>query len=373
MRELDKNESRRVRFGLVMKNWVLLFLMVMSVGRVYGQRFTNLVLNPNLEEFSNGSCVNTGNYTIAEYKHWHNRGVVFRQRDGSLIGTTPDSFNADTCGEHLVWNNHVPTNSIGYQFAHSGNGYIGFQYFNPREYVSGSLSRPLEVGKRYCAELYVNLTENYSNCGIRNMRMKLHTDSIFFIIPDIASTQELHEIVNRHYDTIRPVVFYSDYITDTAGWTRITASFVADSAYRFFTIGDFKRIGQYDTIPIKHLGPWDSPETYLFLDDMAIFACDDTLPPPEPEFNFEARLFPNPTAGELNLAYTLPESGKVRIHISDAYGSLVLNPMELPGQKGENSFVIDASSWAVGRYHVSVLYESDKHSSYTHLKLQLLR
>jgi hypothetical protein len=356
-----------------MKKGILLWVFLWCAGGAYGQRYTNLVLNPHFEEFSRASCVTTANNGISEYTNWHNRGVVFRQRDGRLLGSSPDAYNSDTCGGHEQWNNHVPTNSMGYQAPHSGNGYIGFFYFNAREYVSGSLLRPLEIGKRYCAELHLSLGENVTNCGIKNLRMKLHTDSIFFVIPNTLSTQELHEIVNRHYDTIRPVVFYSDYVTDTAGWTKVTASFVADSAYRFFTLGDFKKIGDYDTIPIKHLGPWDSPETYLFVDDVAIFACDDTIPPPEPVFSFAVRAYPNPSAGVVHLDYTLPESGKIRLHISDAFGRLMLAPLELQGEKGTNSFSFDADRWAVGRYHLSVLYEGTGRSEYRHVKLQLMR
>ncbi len=201
----------------------------------------------------------------------------------------------------------------------------------------------------------------------------LHTDSVLLVRPWSPLPGGITELMRAYYDTIKPITFLSDYITDTMGWTKVSTHFVADSAYRFFTIGNFKQVDKFDTVALRPLGPFAGIFTYLFLDDVLIYDCSDTIPPPEPQFDFEVKAYPNPASEWFNLEYTLPEAGKVRLHITDVFGKVVLARTELTGQKGINTLPIDVNAWAMGQYHVSVLYEAHGQSAYRHLKMQVVR
>lgn len=172
---------------------------------------------------------------------------------------------------------------------------------------------------------------------------------------------------------IQAIVLSTDYVRDTLNWISIEASFTADKAYRFFTIGNFNKISDINSMPLRQENNLDVPFTYFFLDDVAIYDCSDTIPPPEPTFAFEVKAYPNPASDWFNIDYTLPEAGKVRIHVTDVFGKIVLARTELQGQKGVNTFAIDATPWAMGRYHISVLYEANGRSEYRHLKHQIIR
>ena len=348
--------------------FVLLFF---SLSVVNAQRVNNLVVNPIFDWLDSVQCITTGNYSIREYVGWGEFGVLYTLQNGNLGLTSPDAFNFDTCGNHPEWNNHVPLNSTGYQFPKRGNGYIGFKFQRGREWPTGSFVQPLTPGKTYCAEMHVNIAETFSTHGTKSIQMMLHTDSVLVVWP--WSLWGLDSAMNAYYDTIQPITFYSDFITDTLHWTKITTHFVADSAYRFFTIGNFKRTDHFDTIALKQLGPFSGITTYLFLDDVLIYDCSDTIPPPEPQFDFEVKAYPNPASESFNFEYTLPEAGKVRLHITDVFGKMVLARTELAGQKGINTLPIDVNAWAMGQYHVSVLYEAHGQSAYRHMKMQVVR
>lgn len=319
-------------------------------------------------------CITTGNYSIREYKGWGEFSVLFTVQNGNFVPTSPDAYNVDTCGGHPQWNNHVPLNTAGFQYPFKGNGYIGFSFQRGREWPTGTFTQPLIPGKTYCAEMHVNIAETYSTHGTKNIQMMLHTDSVLVVWP--RSLLGMDSVMNAYYDTIKPITFYSDFITDTLNWVKISTHFVADSAYRFFTIGNFKRTDYLDSIPLRpeFAGvPGNRFRTYLYLDDVLIYDCSDTIPPPEPTFAFEVKAYPNPASDWFELAYTLPEAGKVRLHITDVFGKMVLARTELTGQKGINTLPIDVNAWAMGQYHVSILYEGNGRSEYKHLKMQVVR
>lgn len=355
-----------------MKYFLIISLLFSCAGASYAQR--NLVINGGFEVLGNGKCVSTANATASEYVGWGEFGVWSTIQNGSIIrGSSPDSYNVDTCGGHPQWNNAVPSNTGGYQWPNSGNGYIGLAFHTGREYPTGTFTQPLVPGKTYCAEMFVSIGETYSTHGIKNIQMMLHTDSVLLVRPWSPLPGGITELMRAYYDTIKPITFFSDYITDTMGWTKVSTHFVADSAYRFFTIGNFKQVDKFDTVALRPLGPFAGIFTYLFLDDVLIYDCSDTIPPPEPQFDFEVKAYPNPASEWFNLEYTLPAAGKVRLHITDVFGKMVLARTELTGQKGINTLPIDVNAWAMGQYHVSVLYEAHGQSAYRHLKMQVVR
>lgn len=353
--------------------WILLLPCLLSSIHLQAQRFENLVINGGFEEFSNGSCVQTANNTIREYTGWYDDPIRILSQDGSSSRTSPDSYNQDTCGTSPVWNNHVPKNVAGFQFPYSGNGYIGMSFQYTREFPSGTLSKDLQIGRAYCIQMYVSLAENFSTFATKDFQVLFHKDSVILTVPWIQQPGGVRDFMKAFYDTVTPITFDSGFLSDTVNWIRLEANFIATEEYKYFTIGNFKPHEQLDTLAIRASDVGKSVFTYYFIDDVSIFDCSDTIPPPEPTFAFEVKAYPNPASDWFNFDYTLPEAGKVLIHVTDVFGKIVLARTELQGQKGVNTFAIDATPWAMGRYHISVLYEANGQSAYRHLKMQVVR
>lgn len=330
-------------------------------------------MNGAFESFSIGNCVHTGNTTAREYKGWFDDAIRLQNEDGSLSRTSPDSYNQDTCGSHPIWNNHVPDNRAGFQYPQTGGGYLGLQLQYTREFASGSLITSLQIGKVYCAYIYVSLAEKISTFSTKDLQIVLHKDSAILTVPWIPEPGGARDFMEAFFDTIQPITFASGYLSDTLNWTKLETQFIATDEYQFFTIGNFKPFQQLDTLPIRPHDNVSNVFTYYYIDNIAIFDCSDTIPPPEPVFAFEVKAYPNPAGDWFELAYTLPEAGKVRLHITDVFGKMVLARTELTGQKGINTLPIDVNAWAMGQYHVSVLYEGNGRSAYKHLKMQVVR
>lgn len=147
---------------------------------------------------------------------------------------TPDYFNACLT---TLWSLGVPGNQFGDENAHSGNGYAGFYAFysnspfitvpdNDREYVSTTLVETMEIGKTYSVEFFVSLSEA-SKYGVEVLGL-------------LFSTEVPHR-EDEFAITLHPQIIYWDAeeLANKIGWTKISACFVADSAYQFLTIGNF--------------------------------------------------------------------------------------------------------------------------------------
>lgn len=337
------------------------------------QKITNLVINGGFEVFTNEPCVKTANYSVREYLGWFDNAIRVQSPNGQFSRTSPDAFNTDTCGADPNWSNHVPNNLAGYRYPNTGNGYIGILFQNPREFASGTLTSDLVKGNTYCVEMFVSLAERVSSFSTKNLQVITHSDSFLLSVPWIQQPGGVRAYMEAYFDTVKPITFKSEFLTDTFNWVKLEAHFIATEQHNFFTIGNFKPFEQLDTLPLRSHDGGSNVYTYYFIDDVAIYDCSDTIPPPEPTFAFEVKAYPNPASDWFNFDYTLPEAGKVRIHVTDVFGKIVLARTELQGQKGVNTFAIDATPWAMGRYHISVLYESNGRSEYRHLKQQIIR
>ena len=148
----------------------------------------------------------------------------------------------------------VPQSALGYQFARSGEGYIGFYAFQTgwyRDltppwpeysyctdyYYSGygwqQLLAPLQVGKKYYAEYYANLGDT-SLYARKKIGMCFTENAPRF---DPSMSAESWQLVN---DTID--------LTDKENWKHLQWIFEADSAYNYLQIGPASRcVGPDDT------------------------------------------------------------------------------------------------------------------------------
>ncbi len=146
---------------------------------------------------------------------------------GPYTNGTSDYFNI--CGFPSI-----PSNTFGYQYAASGNGYVGgYNNVNSgnssyKEYVTRSII-PLQVGQTYEVSLSASLSNNLGSIAVDDI-------GVYFFINAPTFVSTIARVA------VTPQVDYSGSgaFSDTANWMRLSKTFVADSAYDKIVIGGFK-------------------------------------------------------------------------------------------------------------------------------------
>ncbi|MBS1771370.1 MAG: T9SS type A sorting domain-containing protein [Bacteroidetes bacterium] len=197
--------------GLLKKYWLVVFLCCLSK-HIQAQ---NLAPNGNFEQYSTcptGLSSGTMNCTI-----W--------QR---YTGGTPDYFHACGSGQGAV-----PINGWGNQGPISGSAYIAVGTYNPsipnyKEYITAPIA-PLQINSVYEVSMSVSLADK-SRFATNDLGV------LFFDKGPMYGTSYMSVV------PVSPQVSYSAYgpITDSVNWLRVTANFIADSAYTNIVIGGFK-------------------------------------------------------------------------------------------------------------------------------------
>ncbi len=219
----------------------LLLYTVFFFSAVVGYAQINLVPNPSFEDTVN--CpYQSGD--IAKANGWM-----------SLCGS-PDYFKS--CNQS-DWG--VPTNIFGYQMAASGNAYSGFiTYYtggiNEREFPACALSIPMNIGTKYYVSFKVALSlenvANPTNCASNKIGAMFTTNPY-----------TCDELITNN-----PPIYTNSVVTDSTNWTRITGSFIADSAYTYLVIGNFFDDNNTDTL--KFFNSWWDDFAYYYLDDVCV-------------------------------------------------------------------------------------------------------
>lgn len=179
---------------------------------------------------------------------------------------TADYYNK--CSSYSS-NVSIPSNTAGFQYppdmsCNAFAGFMAYTYVNPnaQEYLGRQLATPLIIGTKYYISFKVNLADGPGfNCSVDKIGM-LFTNIFYgdtIILPP--------PVMNNFAHLVYPL-----NITDTANWTTIAGSFVADSTYKYFLIGHF-----FDTTNTNFIcsGNPNWKNSYYFIDDVCI--TDDSL------------------------------------------------------------------------------------------------
>ncbi len=222
----------------------LIFLI--SFGALVVNAQTNLVPNGSFEQHY--ACPNNASEADSIIS-WHS------------ILNTPDYF--DTCATNAVVS--VPSNFMGNQFAFQGAAYVGiytFSWFNHnyREIIGTKLLDTFKIGTTYHCSMRVsrgNWTNMSYNCsGSNKLGMRFTTYPY-----SIANPPAINNFAQLHEDSI---------INDTINWVLLHWDFVADSNYKYLSIGNFFDDANTDTsvinAPIGHFGM-----AYYFIDSVNVF------------------------------------------------------------------------------------------------------
>lgn len=220
----------------------------------------------------------------------------------------------------------VPWNGFTWQYAHDGDAYVGMGLYTVddfRELVGAPLIEPLVVGQTYYVSYWVNLATEGSYW---ETRWASNNQGVLFTMDEhiwSGQTGSGPEFAPRNYAHVNnPTI-----ITDTANWTLVSGSFVADSAYRYIVLGNFFNDALTDTV---HFTPGQpSLAAYYLYDAICV----------------------SPTPGECPTAVGLPESGQAALEVRIWGGGQWL---QVDGASaGSTAWVFDAGGRLVAQFAIT--------------------
>ncbi|MBK9286066.1 MAG: T9SS type A sorting domain-containing protein [Sphingobacteriaceae bacterium] len=231
-----------------MRNKIIIIVLI-SAFKINAQ--VNLVPNPSFESytycpFGTAQLDCTSNWFFA-------------------AGST-DYYNA--CSPQ--GNMSVPYNVRGFQYASSGEAYIGMITLglnepNPpyyREPAMTKLSQALSIGTKYFVSFKAVLTINDFEACCASNKLGALFSKVPYSITDKAPINNFAH------------VYTNSIISDTLNWTMIAGSFIADSAYEYITIGNFFSSPNTSFIDYKNDFPATSA-AYYYIDDVIVSTDSD--------------------------------------------------------------------------------------------------
>jgi hypothetical protein len=212
----------------------------------------NLVANPSFEDFHDCPTDVSQPYRL---HFWHNPKP-----------STSDMHNV--CNTGRVG---VPDNAVGTQSAHHGFGYGGFiaglpedEFVAWSEYLQVPLLDTLVAGETYTLSFYVSLADG-AGYAVDEIGAAVLPDAVY-------APNEFGSLVNNAPFLSPTVVHGGGVISDTANWTLITGSFVANGDERFLIIGNFGGTNQIPVAVTPEAGYEDEVgfHPYYFVDSVSL-------------------------------------------------------------------------------------------------------
>ncbi len=243
----------------LIKTTLILYLLTFSF-YLYSQT-NNLVMNPGFEEDSFCTDLGDGIWSGCA-KYW---------TSPSYQG--PYYFNICSNEDTSIINDtRTPYNIFGYSFPHNGIAYVGFGLYSQlgdghsaRQYIQGTLVKPLVNNKYYGVKYYLSLGETLyggpKKFCIDNVGFAFYNNKIYYDTLD----EEL-PLTPQYQNTIGNVLSVSN------GWQKVEGSFMASGGERYFTIGNFQNNANtriYDCF-MNGAGPMEPGELGYYIDDISV-------------------------------------------------------------------------------------------------------
>lgn len=203
---------------------------------------------------------------------------------------------------------------------HRRDAYIGYySYYTPeyREYVGSPLTEPLTVGETYYISFWTNMADsgNYTglNFGASNNMGLLFTMNSNAWMDFNGPAFPFRNYAHLHRQQV---------LTDTANWTLVSGSFVADSAYRYVVLGNFFDNDHTDVFPMP---PGSGEYSYCLVDNVCVSS--------------------NPAGCDATAIEEVSRMGLPTAFVNGALGDLVVT---WPGHPGFHGEVVDFAGRTVG-------------------------
>jgi hypothetical protein len=252
------------------------------------------------------------------------------------FGLTPDYFNA-CAPSNVPAPLSVPHNIWGDQLAHSGSGYSCFIAFASagsatREYIASQLNQTMIIGEKYFLSYWVSSTFGY----IQNGYPGLACNNLGAKFSTVAYSQTNPQPVNNFAHIVD-----TNIINDTTNWVKISGSFIADSAYKYISIGNFfdNNLTSYQFIGVNF------NQAVYYLDDVKLSTDSDFVNGIENiEINL-VKIFPNPARDWIVVSGSRLEE----VDIYNATGSLCYKNTDLSASA---SIKINLFQFSEGLYFI---------------------
>jgi len=304
-----------------MKKTFYIFILISFSRQVLGQ--TNLIPNSSFESYT--YCPN-GAGDIPALLNWE------------IYGGSPDPYN--TCSTNSQ--SAIPANWLGNQTPFDGNGYVGIgTYCKPcsptREYLGVQLTQTLSIGTKYFVSCYISKSDSnevyWINCPTNRFGFRFSKTAFSYTAP----------VPTDNYSQVNSTVT----ITNSTGWTKISGSFIADSNYKFVSLGNFFDNLNMDTTACNYPYAFG----YYYVDKICVstdsMLCNVISGINEYSEKSVSTLYPNPTTGQVFIK--LSHSKNITLKVTDKYGQLILTKTNFK----ENE--IDLSGFSDGLYFIEIL------------------
>lgn len=263
---------------------------------------------------------------------------------------TPDYYNMcyDTT-QFIYFYAGVPENWIGWQTPRSGRAYAAafFQYdaLDYREYCEAKLTSPMQVGTKYYVSFFVSLADSAK-------RATDEFSAYFSVDSTLQNAYSNLPVIPQITNTP------GNFVTDKLSWTLISGSFIADSAYRFITIGNFKNDmnTNYLNVPGGSL-TIDYNNAYYFIDNVCV--TTDSLPCfiytgiSEHPLPGDYKIYPNPVVQSSTLEFSNPLNENCSLELYDSHGKMVERVTNITTNKVE----IERKELSSGLYYFRLFSE----------------
>ncbi len=311
-----------------------LLLLTLPFGRALGQ---NLVPNHSFEEYDTCRVFNGVYYPDNGPLGWFSAGDT----PDFFMGCLPyGSFNA------------TPLSYWVFQYPQDEGNYAGVctyrEFPEIREYFMVELIEPLVVGEEYHASFYAS-----PGYGGPQPQLWLATSGIGMIFTTQPRQWEMGDPVSGPLNHAH--VWSDAIITDTVGWTLVSGSFVADSAYRYVMLGNAFDNASTDTLHFAYYN-W-LPAGYVVFDNVCVSADPDGCPMAvdvTERPRYDVSVFPNPATEQLSVRGAKPGA---MMGIYDAIGRCVYS-----GHSGAAPLVLDVGQWPRGVYSLMLNYNRESRS-----------
>jgi hypothetical protein len=331
----------------------LIFLLLTALHQKANAQPGNLVPNPGFEDRL--TCVwNDG--TLTDCPPW------FRPTGGH-----PDVFhvctvvNEDPCPypeptNWSPWMFGVPTNVVGCQESHSGQGYAGTFYLQPgiaplneyREYLAVELFEEMQAGQQYYVRYYVSLAEQATHA--------------IWALQVLFLNEPYFNMDSPTYISLVPSLTHTtgSFVADKDGWTEISGIYTATGGERYLYMGNFQANADVESLdvnmPEQNIYSVQHNSAYYFVDD--VYVGTELLSVSQ-STAIDFTLWPNPVINELQVKVNSPST----IAVYSVTGASCLQPTQIDGQ-----VTINVTEWSSGVYLIKVI-GSDKIEVHRFLKL----
>jgi len=308
-----------------------LFALVVALCCIFSATHAqNLVPNPGFEEF--GIC-EADEFGVNGPLQW------FRTNG------TPDYLQS--CLPHGHYQG-LPMNFFTYQETFEGGSCAGMVTYwqsgstDYREWIMAPLLEPLVVGQTYSCSFWANAafggTQANPQFWLANDKVGMRFTTT--VMPPWNVGDPFPARPNHAH------ILYPQILSDTVGWTLVSGSFVADSAYQYVMIGQFFSNALTDTL---HLADPNSvflwyPRAYTLVDAVCVSPIPDGCDLGQGVGEVPASgqvLFPNPARDHL----VVGQRTGAEAQVLDAVGRLLWH-----GRIINDRWVLEVGHWAHGAY-----------------------